>query len=60
MDSGEWSDLAPLLHPYLQFTDGDTVLRGRKKVLSHLRDHPTPKPPSEVEIRDGQVYRWAR
>ena len=60
MDSGEWSDVAPLLHPYLHFTDGDTALRGRKNVLAHLRDHPTPKPPSEVEIRDGQVCRWTR
>ena len=24
----------------------------------HLRDHPTPKPPGSVEVRDGQVYRW--
>jgi hypothetical protein len=28
-------------------------------VLAHLRDVPTPKPPAEVEIRDGQVYRWS-
>ena len=27
-------------------------------VLAHLRDHPTPRPPREVEVRDGQVYRW--
>ena len=35
-------------------------LRGRSKVLAHLRDVPTPRPPTEVEIRDGQVYRWLR
>jgi hypothetical protein len=29
-------------------------------VLEHLRGHPTPKPPTEVEIRGGQVYRWRR
>ena len=60
MDSGEWSDLAPLLHPYLRFTDGDTALRGRNNVLTYLRSHPTPKPPAAVEIRDGQVFRWIR
>ena len=27
-------------------------------VLDHLRDHPTPRPPRAVEVRDGQVYRW--
>lgn len=60
MDSGEWSDLTTYLHPYLHFTDGDLALRGRKNVLAHLRDHPTPKPPTTVEVRDGQVYRWLR
>ena len=60
IDSGEWSDLAPMLHPYLHFTDGDTALRGRKNVLAHLRAHPTPKPPVSAEVRDGQVYRWTR
>ena len=23
-------------------------------------EHPTPRPPTEVEVRDGQVYRWIR
>ena len=30
------------------------------QVLEHLRSVPTPKPPREVEVRDGQVYRWVR
>ncbi|WP_243060850.1 MmcQ/YjbR family DNA-binding protein [Nocardioides sp. SR21] len=60
MDSGEWSDLTALLHPSLQFADGDVALRGRRNVLAHLRAHPTPKPPVSVEVRDGQVYRWSR
>ena len=30
------------------------------QVLAHLRSRPTPKPPTAVEIRDGQVYRWTR
>jgi hypothetical protein len=56
----ELHDVRPLLHPRLQFDDGDVSLRGRNRVLDHLRGHPTPKPPREVEIRDGQVYRWRR
>jgi hypothetical protein len=59
-DAGEWGELRPLLHPYLHFRDGATQLRGRRNVLAHLRSAPTPKPPREVEIRDGQVYRWVR
>lgn len=55
-----WHDVRPLLHPYLHFDDGDLALRGRNQVLDHLRGHPTPKPPTDVEIRDGQVYRWRR
>ena len=59
MDAGEWADLRPLLHPYLHWQDRHGSLRGRSKVLAHLRDVPTPKPPREVEVRDGQVYRWS-
>ena len=60
MDAGEWAALRPLLHPYLRWVDGQVSLRGRTKVLAHLRDGPTPRPPREVEVRDGQVYRWTR
>jgi hypothetical protein len=60
VDSGEWDELRGLLHPYVHFTDGTVALRGRTQVLAHLRSHPTPKPPTTVEIRDGQVYRWSR
>ena len=60
IDAGEWGELRPLLHPYLHWTDRDVRLTGRSNVLRHLQDHPTPKPPREVEIRDGQVYRWVR
>lgn len=60
LDAGEWGELRPLLHPYLHFDDGATSLRGRTKVLAHLREVPTPRPPREVEVRDGQVYRWVR
>lgn len=60
VDAGEWDEARALLHPYLHFADGDVELRGRANVLTHLRSHPTPKPPIEVEVRDGQIYRWRR
>ena len=40
--------------------EGLVHLRGRVQVLSPLREHPRPRPPREIEVRDGQVYRWVR
>jgi hypothetical protein len=60
MDVSEWGELRPLLHPYLHWSDGPVSLRGRSKVLAHLQSHPTPRPPTEVEVREGQIYRWSR
>ena len=60
MDAGEWGELRPLLHPYLHWHDGDVALRGRTNVLRHLQQVPTPKPPTDVEVRDAQIYRWSR
>lgn len=60
LDEDDYAGAAPLLHPYLHWSDRDTSLRGRNKVLQHLRHHPRPRPPREVEVRDGQVYRWVR
>jgi len=60
MDDGEWGELRALLHPYVQWTDRTVRLRGRSKVLAHLREQPTVRPPVAVEVRDGQVYRWTR
>lgn len=60
MDSGEWGELRPLLHPHLCFTDGTVTLRGRSNVLAHLREHPGARPPTAVEVREGQVFRWQR
>jgi hypothetical protein len=59
MEQQEWGELRPLLHPYLHLTDRGTTVKGRSKVLDYLREHPTPRPPDSVEIRDGQVYRWS-
>jgi hypothetical protein len=60
IEKQRWSDVAPLLHPYVQFDDRGVALRGRTRVMEHLTGHPTPKPPAEVEVRAGQVYRWRR
>jgi hypothetical protein len=59
LDAGEYGELRPLLHPYLHFSDGSVSLRGRTKVLDHLRSHGA-RPPTSVEVRDGQIYRWSR
>jgi len=59
LDAGEYGELRPLLHPYVHVTDGSVSLRGRTNVLDWVREHRV-KPPTSVEIRDGQIYRWAR
>jgi hypothetical protein len=56
----EWAEVRDLLHPYVQLTDGDLAIRGRTRLLAHLKDHPTPRPPRAAEVRDGQLYRWVR
>jgi hypothetical protein len=60
IEQQRWHDVRPLLHPYLHFDDGGVSLRGRNRVLDHLRGHPTPRPPAEVAVRDGLLYRWRR
>jgi hypothetical protein len=59
LDAGEYGELRPLLHPYLHFTDGAVSLRGRTNVLDHLRENGA-RPPTSVEVRDAQIYRWVR
>jgi len=55
----EWAVLRRVLHPYLHFTDeAGRTTRGRTKVIALLRTVETLDPPTEVELRDGQVYRW--
>jgi hypothetical protein len=55
-----WDDVRPLLHPRLRWEDGDLVLSGRTSVLEHLTGHPTPRPPVDVVVREGVVFRWRR
>ena len=55
----DWEVLRVLLHPYVRWTDArGQVVRGRSKVLAMLKEAGTPDPPVEVELRDGQIYRW--
>jgi hypothetical protein len=56
----DWPALRPLLHPSLRFEDGGVALQGRDEVIDHLKGHPTPKPPTAVEVRAGQLRRWHR
>lgn len=60
VEQQEWGEVRPLLHPYVRFRDGDVEVRGRNRLLAHLANHPTPRPPGSVEVRDGQLYRWRR
>lgn len=56
---GDTARLRLLLHPYLHWTrPGGAVVRGRTRVLALLQTEPPRVPPREVELRDGQVYRW--
>jgi hypothetical protein len=55
-----WPALSPLLHPYLHWSGLDNLtIRGRKRVLAMLTERRNPPgPPSSVELRDNQIYRW--
>ena len=59
LDAGEYGELRQLLHPYLHFHDGAVSMRGRTQVLEWLREQGA-RPPTSVEVRDGQIYRWVR
>jgi len=58
IERGDWGQLKRVLHPYIHWTQNDTTLRGRTKVLAHLAAHPGVNPPTSYELRDGQIYRW--
>ena len=59
MVGGDWTAARLLLHPYLHWTRPDgTTVRGRVHVLTMLAGSPPAAPPVDVEVRDGQVYRW--
>jgi hypothetical protein len=58
VEHGDWTTVKALLHPYLHWREPGVALRGRTKVLVRLAEAPPPSPPSSVELRDGQIYRW--
>ena len=59
MDERRWDDPRRLLHPQVCWTDRHGEFRGRAQVLDQLRAVPVPSPPSAIEVRDGQLYRWS-
>ncbi len=60
IETGQWGEVRSWLHPRVTWRDGDLAMEGLPAVLDHLRNHPTPKPPTAVEVSDGQVRRWTR
>jgi hypothetical protein len=60
IEKRHWVDVRPLLHPRVRFTEDAVELTGRTRVLEHLAGRPAPRPPREVEVRDGLLYRWRR
>lgn len=60
IEDRSWAEVRPLLHPDLQFTDRAWSVRGREQLLAALAERPTPRPPTSVEIRGGQIHRWQR
>ncbi len=60
IDAGDWAGVRELLDPRVLWADGRLRLRGRERVLAHLRDARTPRPPERVEVVDGRVRRWER
>ena len=56
--NGDIAHLRSALHPYLHWVEPEIALRGRDRVLAHLAENRKIAPPTRVEIRDGQVYRW--
>jgi len=60
LDREDWAAARPLAHPDIRVTSGRESLAGRAALLDRIRDRGPLKPPTEVEIRDGMVYRWTR
>jgi uncharacterized protein DUF4440 len=54
----DWTTVKALLHPHLRWREPGVMIRGRTKVLVRLAESTPPGPPSTVELRDGQIYRW--
>jgi hypothetical protein len=58
LTAGDEHEIREALHPYLHWTRVDgSIVRGRTKMLDALAGA-LPGEPAEVELRDGQIYRW--
>jgi hypothetical protein len=60
LDAGDWAAARDLLDPCVRFVDGPVAVDGRTALARHLAGRPRPRPPLEVEVRDGRITRWAR
>lgn len=60
IEQQQWDEVRDLLHPDVRYAAGGAEVRGRPELLAHLRAGPTPRPPTSVEVRDGQVCLWVR
>jgi hypothetical protein len=58
MSAADEHEIREALHPYLHWTRRDgAVIRGRSRMLEQLAGS-LPELPDEIELRDGQIYRW--
>jgi len=60
LDCGDWATARSLTHPRIQVTSGRESLTGRTALLDRVRECGALKPPTQVEVRDGRLYRWMR
>lgn len=64
IETDDWTSFAKLVHPYVSWTEGDLITRGRTRVMAmlshraHTSGSHTAPPAISYELRDGQVYRW--
>jgi hypothetical protein len=50
----DWESLRLMLHPYVRWSDGGTSIRGRTKVMAHLRAHPVADRPARGSFVTGR------
>lgn len=60
LDCEDWATARQLIDPRIQVTSGKETLTGRTALLDRVRERGPVKPPVQVEVRDGRVYRWVR
>lgn len=60
LDGEDWAAARPLIDPRIQVTSGKESLTGRTALLDRVRERGPLRPPTQVEVRDGRVYRWVR